>query len=293
MTIKQLEYFMGVARHLNFSAAAKELFISQPSLSRSITALEEELGVRLFVRNRHNVELTAAGVVLSSAIPRLGAELSRVVAEVQQTEEGQMGRLRLGILDGLLLPDALTRVHDYFQQNLSSIVLHPVCLGMEDLITAVKEGTVDIIYTYDMAGAGDAALRETMLSSGHFCVAAREDLPLAQADTIDMKDLLRERILIACTENSFELHRWREVFSRLGFMPRFITVLNLNTLSFCIKNGYGIALLPDAHDLFRQPGIRRLELREVNALRYLIKWDEGNLNPCIPLFLEALEAQSC
>lgn len=288
MTIKQLEYFMGVARHLNFSVAAGELFISQPSLSRSITALEDELGVRLFVRNKHNVALTPAGVVLSSAVPRLGAELSRVVAEVQQAEEGQQGRLRLGILDGLPLPAELMHAHDHFRWQLSSVVIHPVCLSMEELIMAIKGGDVDLIYAYDMDMAGDAALRELILSAGCFCAAVAEDLPLAQAEVIELKDLMRERFFIACTENSFELHRWKEICTRQGFMPRFISVVNMNTLSFCVKNGYGIALLPDQHDLFRQPGIRRLRFKEDYPLRYVVKWDEGNLNPCVKLFLDAM-----
>ena len=118
MTIKQLDYFMEVARSLNYSEAAKRLYISQPALSRSIASLEEEMGVRLFFRNKHNVTLTPAGLVLASKIPRLGADLSRIVVEVQQTEEGQRGKMRLGILDGLPMPPSLQKAQNYFQRKL-------------------------------------------------------------------------------------------------------------------------------------------------------------------------------
>ena len=64
MTINQLQYFMSLASRLNFRAVAERYFITQPTLSRQIASLEEELNVKLFERSKHGVELTAAGKVL-------------------------------------------------------------------------------------------------------------------------------------------------------------------------------------------------------------------------------------
>lgn len=66
MTTKTLEYFLVVVKHLNISKAAKELFISQPALSKQISQLEAELGVSLFDRTKHSLKLTYAGEVLLS-----------------------------------------------------------------------------------------------------------------------------------------------------------------------------------------------------------------------------------
>ncbi len=286
MTIKQLEYFMEVARSLNYSEAAKRLFISQPALSRSITALEEELGVRLFTRNKHNVALTSAGLVLASEVPRLGADLSRVVVEVQQTEEGQRGRMRLGILDGLLLPESLKQAQSYFQTRLPLVEIHPVCLNMEELVQAIKEGSVDMIYSYDTDVLTDTALASVVMLEDEFCVAVSSQSRFSQMTQVSLKDLMRERILMACSENAFELHRWKEICTRIGFMPRFITVINVSTLKFCIEHNYGIALLPRNHAAFDNPGIKRLELEEHYPLYHTLKWDRTNLNPCIGMFLK-------
>ena len=287
MTIKQLEYFTEVARSLNYSEAAKQLFISQPALSRSITSLEEELGVRLFYRNKHNVTLTPAGIVLASAMPHLGAELSRVVTEVQQTAEGQRGMMRFGILDGLILPDSLQEAQHRFQTKLPSVELYPVCLKMEDLVLGVKEGNIDMIFTYDTEQALDPTLASVFLADDVFCVAVSKDSKHAELDSISLKDLMRDHFFMACSDPSFELHHWKEICTRQGFLPRFITVINVSTLTFCIEHNYGIALLPRKHKAFDNPKIKRLELEERLPLHYVLKWDSTNLNPCIDMFLQA------
>ena len=62
MTDLQIQYFLKVAQHLSYTAAARELFVSQPSLSKQVAALERELGVALFDRSRRNrIALTPAG----------------------------------------------------------------------------------------------------------------------------------------------------------------------------------------------------------------------------------------
>ena len=61
MTLNQLRYFLAVAEHENYRRAAEKLYISQPSLSRSISSLEAELGVLLFDKNGRGIELTKEG----------------------------------------------------------------------------------------------------------------------------------------------------------------------------------------------------------------------------------------
>ena len=63
MNLKQMEYFVAAAEQLNFTRAAKKCFISQTAMTLQIRSLEEKIGVPLFVRDKHHVELTAAGKV--------------------------------------------------------------------------------------------------------------------------------------------------------------------------------------------------------------------------------------
>lgn len=86
MTLRQLEYFMVVAQELSFSNAAKKLFVTQPALSRSISSLESELGVALFIRRHPALSLTPAGKVFASELPRLNSELKQIIRATRQTK---------------------------------------------------------------------------------------------------------------------------------------------------------------------------------------------------------------
>ena len=95
MELKQIQCFLMVAKYLSFSAAAEKMFLSQPSLSRHIANLEQELGIQLFERDKQSVTLTAAGnQCLNAARNMISAkqEISNIAKDLQ---EGRLGSLRI------------------------------------------------------------------------------------------------------------------------------------------------------------------------------------------------------
>ena len=102
---------MAVAEHLHFGRGAAALHISQPPLSRAIRALEERLGVALFLRSRRKVELTPAGALLLEEARRTFGQLERAVRELRSMASGERGRLRIGFVSladyGGVLPGLL------------------------------------------------------------------------------------------------------------------------------------------------------------------------------------------
>ena len=96
MELRHVRYFLAVAEHLNFSKAAQQLHIAQPPLSRQIRQLEDELGVDLFVRDRHRVQLTRAGRVFLDEGRKLVVQAGRATEAARHAQKGESGIIRIG-----------------------------------------------------------------------------------------------------------------------------------------------------------------------------------------------------
>ena len=95
MTLNQLRYFQAVARLQNFRAAAEELYISQPSLSRSIDSLEDELGVVLFEKSGRGIALTGSGRLLLEYANRIIEECDIAIYKMKELSTSG-GRIDIG-----------------------------------------------------------------------------------------------------------------------------------------------------------------------------------------------------
>src|SRR5438094_8445000 len=117
MELHQLRYFVAVAEERHFTKAARGLRVAQPSVSRAIRVLEEELGTPLFHRMKGNVALTAAGEVLLPWARRVLADVGGAALEVRELADLRRGRLAARATPALtttLLPHALARFHQSF-----------------------------------------------------------------------------------------------------------------------------------------------------------------------------------
>ncbi len=109
MQLQQLAYFLAVAETRHFTRAAELSRVAQPSLSKQIKALEEELGAPLFVRARGNITLTPAGEILLPLAQRILADVETARREIQELAGMRRGWVRLGATPSLcagLLADA-------------------------------------------------------------------------------------------------------------------------------------------------------------------------------------------
>ena len=121
MNISQLNYFIEIAKCLNFSEASKRLFISQPSLGRQMTSIESELNMQLFIRSTKGLKLTPAGIVLLNELEKIKPLYLEAIEKAEQISHGYISNLRIGIIEGLNLYDVLADISNYFETEYPNI----------------------------------------------------------------------------------------------------------------------------------------------------------------------------
>lgn len=144
---KQIKYFMTVAQEGNMSKAARQLYISQPALSRFIGQLEKDLGTLLFRREPSGLTLTPAGELYLESCQQVNTIYSSVINQLAHSEYLEKKQIRIGVttLTGEFLIPHL--IH-HFDQNFPNVELHFVEERMEKLYDLVTENEVDLALVY-------------------------------------------------------------------------------------------------------------------------------------------------
>src|SRR5688500_992764 len=241
----QLRYFIAVAERLHFGRAAEALHISQPPLSRAIRALEERLGVALFVRSRRRVELTAEGVRLLEEARRLIGQLERAVQELRGMAAGEQGRLRVGFVslaDYGVLPGLLKTYKS----------AHPrVALGLREMLspeqaTALAAGELDFGLLLPPV-SGEAGLEHLVVQRERFVAALPARHRLARAEgRIAMSELGGEPFVVVPRDIAPRLYDIvRGLAARAGIALNVAQeAIQMQTVVSLVSSGLGVAIVP-------------------------------------------------
>jgi DNA-binding transcriptional LysR family regulator len=133
--IRQLKYFLAVVEEGQFVKASRRLNITQPPLSQQIQLLEQELGVQLLARGKHNIRLTEAGRVLHERAEQLVALMKLTKDEVQETASGSRGQISVGTIPsaGLNMLNLIQNYNNCYP-NISFQLWHRGTFGILELL---------------------------------------------------------------------------------------------------------------------------------------------------------------
>jgi DNA-binding transcriptional LysR family regulator len=181
--IRLLRYFLAVAKELNFSRAAEQLHIAQPSLSAQIRQLEAQLGVQLLQRTTRSVSLTEAGRTLAQQGPAALAGVEQAWEAARATARGITGTLRLAY--------PLSAAHDTAPQLINALhTVHPrvevasEVLPSPRVLAAVRDGRADIGIA--RAPAPDPSVCLTPLRHDRLVVLMSADHPLSHESSVSL-----------------------------------------------------------------------------------------------------------
>src|SRR3989441_2656844 len=143
MELRHLRYFVGVAQYLNYSEASRRLHVAQPAISQTILDLEEELSVKLLLRTKRAVHLTAAG----TAFLREAQEILRRANEAQQLAQraarGEIGTLGIGFFGTACAP-ILPALVQAFRRKFPDVELRLFEMNPDQQLAAFDEGRIDL-----------------------------------------------------------------------------------------------------------------------------------------------------
>ncbi|MES1950652.1 LysR family transcriptional regulator [Salinisphaera sp. S4-8] len=243
MDLKQLRYFVAVARELHFGRAARRLHISQPALSFDIKKFEQQLGVTLLERNSKRVALTDAGTLLLTEAENLLAHAADAEQLVRRSARRLSGRLRVGFVNSMLfrgLPEAIER----FGRDHADIDIVLKELNSEEQIAALLGQRIDMGCSHGIRHGDE--IRSLLLLRESFLCCLPISHRLAGTGAIELARLAEEPFILFPRAVSPHYHdRIVALCVAAGFSPQIRHEARLwQTVVTMVEKGMGVALVP-------------------------------------------------
>lgn len=287
MELRVLQYFLAVAREQNISAAAHSLHLTQPTLSRQLRELEEELGKQLMIRGNRKITLTQDGMLLRKRAEEILDLVGRTEKELAQSDETVSGDVYIGTgeTDGVR---EIARAAHAVQQHYPNILFHIVSGDAVDVCERLDKGLLDFgILLGDIDKTKYCYLELPMKDT--WGVLMQRSSPLAEKESISPQDLWDKPLILSRqVDNKSGLYRW------LGKEPSDLhTVSTYNLIynaSLMVAEGMGYAFALDklvntaGSDLCFRPLNPRLELG-----MYLVWKKSQSFSRAMELFQEQLQ----
>ena len=256
MELRHLRYFVAVAEEENVTRAAARPRVSQPSLSRQILDLEEELQLSLFEHNAKTVRLTEAGRVFLSEARAVLQRVAEAVQTAKAVSGGQQGELHVGYAPSLtikLLPQALRLFQD--EASEVRVVLHD--FSTEEMLNGLSEGDLGVAL---LKRPSDKSLRGLVfeeLKRFPVCAATNRTHRLARARKVGLHSLTGERIIGYSRSEYPEYHEWlASLFVPLA--PPAIAEEHDSSTSLiaAVEAGRGVALIQKGFENLAGPRLK-------------------------------------
>lgn len=247
MELRVLKYFLAVAREENITKAAALLHLTQPTLSRQLMQLEEELRVQLFRRSRYHIELTEDGMLLRRRAQELVDLAEKTTREFTMRETELMGEIAIGAGETRSM-SFLSRAMVSFRERYPKVTFRIFSATADDVKERLDTGLLDMGLLTEPVDIGRYAFCR-MKERDRWGVLVRLDSPLAGLDSVTPDDLEQVPLIISGRERvQRELANWfGDRWERLQIAASFNLILNAANM---VRYGVGTALSFDLNFSF-------------------------------------------
>ena len=241
MDIRHLTYFIEVAHHLSFTKAAQSLHITQPSISKMIKLLEEELDVILFHRSAKQIQLTDAGKALMHQAEQIVNSFQNLTSELSDVINVKRGSITIG-LPPMVGAKFFSKIISDFTMNYPRITLTLLEVGSQEVQVGIEQGNLDMGIV--MLPVDENIFETSSIINEPLMLIVHPDHSLAKQSLIELHQLKEEKFIFF--RESFTLHNL--IIKRCiqsGFTPTIVfKSSHWDFIAEMVAINFGIALLP-------------------------------------------------
>lgn len=284
MDFRTIEHFLKLSETLNFRKAADEIYIAQPALSRQIMALEEELGVVLFDRNKRNVALTTAGEYFREECERILEDFERVKQRTFQIHKGEGGEIKIAHSSSsmqFLLPNILAKIQAEMPLMKTNLNETTNIYGINALINR----TIDVAFGPNMIVPKELNTRTIYVEN--FVILLPQNHWLDETNFESLAQLADENfILPPRNESSGYVESLEALCQSYGFIPKVAYQSgNSNTVLRLVEAGVGISIEPKSALSGQNMNVKYIELSNISLkASMLMVWLRGREKDLKPFF---------
>lgn len=289
MQLVALRYFALVADHGSFNAAAQWLGVSTSTLTRSVSALEDDLGLTLFERSRRGVRLAPSALPVLEETKRMLASLDAVASAADGAARGTTGELRLGVRSPPLGEPLRTMLARWRQDHPNvELIIHE--LSDHEIFTELVARRIDVALVPSFAPWPQIVMEP--LYHERMVAAVPQDHALASRDALRWTDFHRETVFV---QEWAQSHAMREFYaSMLGIgLPLRSIPAGKQTVFSLVSAGFGVTLAQQSQAEVQFPGIVFKPVDEANArVEFCLAWSPRSECAVIGRFLASMRASA-
>jgi DNA-binding transcriptional LysR family regulator len=291
--LRYLLYFATVAEQQSFTRAAGKLRIAQPAISQQIRTLEEELGVKLLLRTKRSVRLTAAGQVFLREAKDILNRVEQSRAHARRAAQGATGTLSIGCFGwtaSLFLPEL---IHAYRTRYPAVRIALDEQLPREQL-EALEAGRIDVGFTRSLPKTKASRFLQERVYRDRVVAALPDRHALAGCREISLEQLADEDWVFLSRRTSPEVvDELTLLCANAGFSPRIINeAARIQTVFTMIAAGIGVCVTPSYIRRFNPPGVAFVPIHpEPPPIDLVVARPLGEPPPTVAAFLDMLRQQ--
>lgn len=291
MELRHLRYFVAVAENLNFTKAAVKLHLAQPSLTRQIHNLEEEIGVGLLNRTKSQVTLTEEGRTFLVDARRILALAAESILAVQRLSRGEMGQLNIAYssnFDFELLPETLGA----FRKSFPHVALNLFDMTPAEQFRALEARKIDLGFVGLRPPTANRDLQCESIARHRTVVVLPLKHALSGKRQVSLGEL-KTMFFVGMSEKTHPGFRdWLcETCQPAGFTPRILQDAELEpALMTFVAEGLGVTLAREHIKKLPHPGVAYRPLTPPVKTDYCIAWNRHNDSRALQQYIEVIKS---